>query len=210
MDELAEHQVTKVEWRMADKVSCFLFTATAVTDQQCGQTYVTLSVSLILYSKFRKHYERFISDGDGVIEPIASNILKKLFEYLLEMAMDQTTFARILDPRFPNDILHDSDILRRYVVLSLNEVEAVEHRLEKRMQTPLEQLLDERSMDGPLEHEVVGFPCTTENWDSSFEPVEWWQNKETCFPQIAAATKMCWRYRAHLWQAKTAIPGRII
>lgn len=75
------------------------------------------------------------------------------------MATDQAKLVQILDLHLRNDFLQPADILRRYVVLPLNEneVEAVERRRQKHMQTALQELLDNRSMDELAGDEVVRF-----------------------------------------------------
>lgn len=97
------------------------------------------------------------------------------------MVTNQTKWAQIFDLRFPNHFLHDADILRRYVVFPMIEEEAVECRPEKRMRTALEDLLDERSSEGPAENEVVRFLRATRNEDFTLEPLGWFPDNETCF-----------------------------
>lgn len=82
---------------------------------------MTPSMSSILYNKFQKRCKRFISDGNAVIGPIARNVLKILNNYLPGVATYQAKSAQIFDPHFPNDLLHDPDILRRYVVSHIVE-----------------------------------------------------------------------------------------
>lgn len=140
---------------MAHKVSCFISPAAETTEQQCRQTYVTLSTSSIFYNKLRKCCKRFVGDGDESIGPAASNMLKNLNAYLLETATDQAKSAGTLDLPFLHNVLHDADILRRYAVLPLNEVGAMECRQQKRFRMDLEELVDARSMDGPVDDRVV-------------------------------------------------------
>lgn len=121
MDELAELEATEVKRYKADKVSAFLSVAAALTEQQCRQIYATLSMSPILYNQLQKRCERFISDSDAVIASIVIIMPKKINHCLPVMVMGQAKLARILYPIFLNDFLQDSDILRRYVVLPINE-----------------------------------------------------------------------------------------
>lgn len=57
------------------------------------------------------------------------------------------------------------------------------------MWTALEELLDERSMDGLPGDEVVRLLGAPGNGDSSLELFRWWQNNETRFTHISIVAK---------------------
>lgn len=111
----------------------------------------------VLYNKLRKRCNPVIADGDLTLWPIAEKKFEKLDEYLPLMATEQAELARRVDPRFANDYLHDSDVLQRRVILPVKDVVVSPSNVPSRQRTPLEELMDERSMYAPVMMKLFTF-----------------------------------------------------
>ena len=105
----------------------FLKTAASITENQSGQNYVTISISSMGYKLLMQKCQSRIDSNDQAIKPIASTMLRKLKSYESIVCSDMTILAKVVDPRIPNDVLRDSDILYKWVDLpDIGELEGIQ------------------------------------------------------------------------------------
>lgn len=75
--ELSQYKISDFDWSHADKVCSFLGTAAAITSNQSGKSYVTLSFSLMAFRLLMKKCNSAIEDN-GPLKPVATKIVDKL------------------------------------------------------------------------------------------------------------------------------------
>lgn len=164
----------------------FFSVAAAFTKHQIGQNYTTLSMSSISYNKLGKRCIRIVENYALTLSPIAQKMLKKLEYYLPLMTPELTGLVPKVDPRFTNDYFHDSDVLQPHVMLMVKDVLMSPSSLFFWKRPPLNELMDDRSTDAPVDDEIVRFLRATSAGDVNVEPLQWWQNNEGRFPHVGA------------------------
>lgn len=112
--------------------------------------------------------ERNILERDPVLAPITSKMLGKLNEYISIIVSELFTAARVVDPLFASNVLNDLEILRRHVMLLLDEFNIVDLAAVEKTNTPFEELVEGRGLDVPANDEIVRFLRATTNGDPSF------------------------------------------
>jgi len=133
-----------------------------------------------------------IDDNDTVLRPIAEKMKMKLEKYESLVCSDIACLARILDPRFPNDILLDSDILRRYVPISTGSSNSSGIQAGGSISKSFyDQLWDDEDfcLAGTSSDEIHRFLQVTNAGDRSIDPLTWWGNNQGRFPSIATVAR---------------------
>lgn len=93
-----------------------------MTELQSGLRYVTLGVSEKMFERLIRKCKRINHEGDAILTPVALKMTAELMDYKSVMPSNLLTQARIWDPRTGYDFLRDGDLLRRLVVLRVEEV----------------------------------------------------------------------------------------
>lgn len=176
--------ITDLEWEKARKVYEFLETAATITENQSGTEYVTISLTARAFNKMTKKCEQALQSNDDVLKEIAKALLKKLESYRSLVCSDITSLARVFDIRLGNDIIADSDLLRKYI--QLNNVQTVSNT---KNHTFLDSLLDEDSIDCVYSDEITSFIKATTIPQRNMDPLEWWAKNESNFPEIAPVAR---------------------
>lgn len=89
----------------------------SVTENQSGPKYVTLSLCVWKLDHLQNISRASINSNDPVISPIEEKMFHKLEQYDGYIRSNVVIISRILDPRFGNDVLRDSDTLCLHVNL---------------------------------------------------------------------------------------------
>lgn len=189
VEAMGDMTVTEMEWKVAERLCAFLETAAAVTEHQSAQKYVTLSIATTLYQKLCKRCDKVIDDGDAILSSVATKMLKKLKDYKTMVETPMAKLARILDPRFKKDFINDAEILRLYVTLPVIGVEGSVGDEERRTEDPIQELLEDNSVDGFMDDEATSFLKATGNGDMSLEPLTWWGRNAERFPHLASVAQ---------------------
>lgn len=164
------------------KICSFLETAAEVTEVQSGSSYVTLSMSIATFDHLRKNCRQVIAQNDEVLRPIADFMLRKLDTYERLVCSDLARLAKILDPRFPNDIVRDIDLLRPYIPIPVEDLSA-ERGLQNENET--DKSGGVKLLDKILQDDSLGFQCNTDevtrfiratvNANRTICPLQWWK-----------------------------------
>lgn len=125
-------------------------------------------------------------------------MLWKLDEYKSRISTFLMALGRVLYPCFPNDFISDAEVLRQFVTLPMFEGISVEDDDDGQNKTLLEKLLDECSLEGPMDDEITIFLRATSHGDSSLEPLKWWRGNEARFPYIASVARDVFAVQATL------------
>ena len=164
-DELSED-----EWRRCDKVANFLEAAASMTENQSGSSYVTLSITSKAYLKLIKHCEKQIQQKHDCLKDIAKKMVDKLNSYKSLICTDVASLSRIFDVRIANDIISDSDILRRHIVLPDNTTNSADDQ----PKSFIDSVIDEDSCDyGGFDDEISTFLKCTMTAQKDMDPLLW-------------------------------------
>lgn len=96
-----------------------------------------------------------------------------------------------MDPRFGNDLISHSAILRRYVVLTSDEAQTSGVTPGCRYPKPSDddtfmlKFLDEDQLQDPFEDDVVALLREIAIGDKRADPFDWWPTNEKRYPNIA-------------------------
>lgn len=115
--------ILEAESMCCKKISGFQQGVAVATGFDCGQSYDTLIAVNCIYMKLTKKSDRVITDGDPVLSTIFQKLLDKLRSYISRTCTRWSSWVRVLDPRFGNDILRGRDILRNLEILQKNETD---------------------------------------------------------------------------------------
>lgn len=88
-----------------------------VTENKSGSLYVTLSLSKMDLKILMKRFIVVLVERDTVLLPIEESMFSKLKDYEKSVCTYVANVARIIDPRFTNDLIRDDEILRLLVTL---------------------------------------------------------------------------------------------
>lgn len=114
-------------------------------------------------------------------------MLSKLKPYQNFIENDFAKSAKILDPRFGNDLVWVGDFLRKFIHLPVGDVSSVaEDETGRRSDRSLvEELGNERSSDSPYEHEKTRFLRATSTGDRGMDPLGLCLANEDRFSKLA-------------------------
>lgn len=99
----------------------FLESVASVTEFQSGSINATFIMTYKAFRYFQSKYRAHININELLLNKIASTMLEKLDKYEQLLCSGVATLAQALDPRFSNEIIVDSEISYRYVILSSPE-----------------------------------------------------------------------------------------
>ena len=191
VDELNSYAISDSEWESCAKICRFLQTAASVTEAQSGCSYVSMSMCVRSF----KHLENANNSAmdDPILLPIAAAMQKKLYSYRGVIISDIYKLAQIFDPRFSNDIIRDSDTLRRHIHLDSTQQVTPPSPFTTTVEPErslFEKLLDEDSMGGfSIDDEITRYLRATSVGDKRAAPLIWWKLNESRFPTIAAVAR---------------------
>ena len=192
LPELSSHVISEEEWERAKRICDFLKTAASITENQSGQNYVTISISSMAYKLLMQKCQSRIDSNDQATKPIASTMLRKLKSYESIICSDMAILAKVVDPRIPNDVLRDSDILYKWVDLPDNGELEVIHSTEQGSGTKSLFDLVLENEQTPLRadsNEISMFLRATALGDYNADPLQWWKANQNRFPNIARVAR---------------------
>lgn len=123
-NNLRQYAVSETHWHTSWTIAHFLQTAASLTDCQPGPRYATLSMTIRAFNVLKSKCKTVIDSGDQILKPIAEKMITKLDKYGSLLGSPVATLAKILDPRFGNDIISCSNILQKYVDIPTDERES--------------------------------------------------------------------------------------
>lgn len=188
MPELKPYKVSDTDWEHTGEVCSFLETAAAITTNQSGRSYVTLSLSYMAFKLLMKKCRSAVQDN-SLLKPIAEKMLEKLKIYEPLVCSSISSLSKTLDPRFGNDVITDGDLLRQYLgtLPPSTEVDSESLNTEEGSPSFLQELFDSNSIDRSYggNDEVSRFIRATASGDRHINPLDWWKTNESRFPNIA-------------------------
>lgn len=189
MDDLRPYTVTNDVWNKALTICNFLESAASLTECQSGSSYATLSMTVKAFKSLLSKCKTIVDGNDPILSPIAEKMADKLNKYDSVLCSELAKLAQIVDPRFGSDILSDSDILRKYVVIpedGSSNAEVIHNEPQGASGvTFMQTLLNEDSLLDLYDDEVVSFLRATSIGDKRADPFEWWRSNEKRYPTIA-------------------------
>ena len=129
-------------------------------------------------------------------------MLRKLETYKLLVLSETASLARILDPRFENNLLVDDEILRRHVSLRKERDDFVDNRCASSMGTDtvgeleevnlIEECLAIESRQGVVSYDDIHlFLQLTSISDRHVDVLQWWRdNNYLCLEMLLARRDM--------------------
>ena len=115
--------------------------------------------------------------------------MAKLQQYQQFICSEVANFATVLDPRFPNDVQRDGDILRTKICVTTNDVTPTSNMTAKRKSLFASLIeAEEPSINSPLD-EIGRYLHATMSADINTDPLLWWKNHEANFPNIARSAR---------------------
>lgn len=144
-----------------------------MTEQQSGQKYITLSLSVFsvtFFSRFREKCEQSLACVEDVFSPVAEKMLSKQDAYGLRVENNLAKLAIILDPGFGDDILIDSKLLCQDVILRTAHDDK-QHKRDQPVQefSMLEKIIEENNLHVPNDKEVISFLQRRVRGDSTMD-----------------------------------------
>lgn len=121
---------------------------------------------------------------DPIIQPIAAKTYEKLWKYESVLCCDISQVLQIMDPRFGNDLISHSTVLRHYLVLPSDETHTSRvppdggDRKHSDCVYFMVKLFEEDSLQDPFEDEVVAFLRATGKGDKCAAPFDWWRTEK--------------------------------
>lgn len=177
------------DWQIASTVAKFLHTAASLTECQSGSHYATLSMNIKAFRALASKCHVAINAGDPVLKPIAEKMLSKIDKYDGVLSGELAQLAKILDTRFGNDILADSNMLRMYVELPVDgEPSTVTNRNEVMGSSGSDfmcLLLEEDSMNECFDDEIILLLRNTAIGKKRVDHFTWWKANEKGYPNVA-------------------------
>lgn len=197
VSDLRGYQVSKRVWERAAEICRFLDSAVSITECQSGSSYATVSITTKALQSLLSKCRTFIESSHPLLEPIAKKMFDKMTKYEALLCSELANLAQILDPRFGNDILSHSTVLRRYVILpsaSIDDNTITSQRTENDPKLAdgaafMRTLLDEDSLHDPFEDEITTFLRATGIGDKRADPFEWLRGGEKRYPNIVLVAR---------------------
>lgn len=192
IEDLEKISVCTSEWFAVAKICEFLEFAAHAIEAHFGSNYVIFSLVDRSFSKRENLYHSDTNHTDGELSFIASRLKRKLHSYGPYPRNPLSQFARVVHPRFSNDVLNDGQISQKFVTLrTLNEIIYDDTRGEV-SDTPsecsiIEGTLDKNSCSFPGSDESVKFLCATTSKDYGAIAMERWRANRDRFPSIFVA-----------------------
>jgi len=184
--------VLESDWDRAKRDAEFLETAASISEHQSGSLYVTLIICSLAYQKLMEKCARAVAVNDNVLLGITKKMMTRLEDYKELICSETANLARILDPRFSNDILNDYGVLRRNVNLVCDVVDEASQKKNREGEKGgvLAKLLseDQQPLSSPYD-EISRYIQSTTIGDMSIDPLLWWKTNESRFPSIAIVAR---------------------
>lgn len=189
--ELGNLVVTEEEWERAARICEFLSTAASVTEYHSGRKFVTLSLSTMGFKLLVRNCNVAKSSTNTALKEVATAMLAKLEQYDSLICCELAQLARILDPRFPNDLLADYETLSKFVTLPVPQAAlSTDVENEYCARNLFEQLLSSNgNPDSEHDNELHRFLRATSNGDGAIDLLSWWKLNENTFPTIAKVAR---------------------
>lgn len=171
----------------------FFQTAASLTEFQSGSHYAALSMMIKAFHALATKCKVGIDADDPVLKPISEKMLSKIEKYDGVLCNELAQLAKVLEHRFGNDILEDSNMLHKYVDLpSTIEPCTVQTYYEITPSSGLDfmrQLLEDDSMYERFDDEVITFLRNTAIGDKRADPFIWWKTNEHRYPHIVTLSR---------------------
>lgn len=190
MTDLIDYKISDSDWEVSATICKFLESAAVATEAQSGVSYVTLSMSTKLCSRLQGLCKNVIDNNDVILKPVAEAMIAKLDKYSQYVRSDLSALARILDPRFSNDILADNDVLLRHVQLTVDVNDqqgdnSVTISGSECRRPIINDIMDENSVGFNEHDEVNRYLRHTSVGDKKASPLTWWKLNAGGFPNIS-------------------------
>lgn len=193
VNDLRSYAVTNEVWMRASTICTFLESAASLTECQSGSSYATLSVTEKAFRALLSKCNTIMDSNDPLLKKIAEKMANKLLKYESLLCNDMAKLAQVLDPRFGSDILEDSDILRRHVVLPPADQQSEEAPVDEPHNASgtnfMQSILREDSLHNCYDDEILSFLRATALGDKRADPFEWWRSNEHRYPNVALVAR---------------------
>lgn len=179
-------------WEKCWTICDFLQSAASLTECQSGSPYATLGITVKAFKMLLSKCRTIVDKNNVILSPLAQKMINKLTKYDEVLCTETAQLAKILYLTFSSDILSDTEILRRYVVLpsDVNKHNLITRSTEIEPQDAsganfIHNILNDDSVGEEFDNELISFLRATSIGDRRSDPFEWWQLNEKRYPNVA-------------------------
>lgn len=196
------YEIDEQTWESAATIGKFLQGAASLTECQSSSTYATFGVPSKVYLCLLSKCSLVVEAKDSILKLMTESRFSKIKNYGGTVCSDMAITALVRELRFCNDLLQDADILRRHVEVESvggNEGNCGDEQKEERSTTAnstaisggsfIRTLLDEDSLQGRLEDEVLSFLRNTSVCYPRADQLKWWKLNEKRFTSITKVAR---------------------
>lgn len=116
---LRSFSISETEWRTASSIGAFIQTAAFLIEFRSESRYATLGMTIKAFKALATKCQSVIDEIDIILKQVSEKMLVKLHKHIANLCKRMSQLARVLNSRFGDGILSDSEVLRCLVNLPI-------------------------------------------------------------------------------------------